>query len=134
MAFTHGKNTFISINSGASDLSAYTNNVEFVYKVDDHDVTTFGQTGHVWQGGLKDGTLTLTGVYDNSTAGPHDVLIPLLGTVCSMSYRSEGTGSGLPQITSNVLVSSYQETAPVADMVTWTCDLMLSGTLTSTNQ
>lgn len=134
MAFTHGKNTFISINSGASNLSPFTNNAEFKYSADDHDVTTFGQTGHVRQGGLTDGTLTLQGTYDNGTTGPHDVLIPLLGTVCSMTYRSEGTGSGLPQFTGNVHMQNYQETAPVADMVTWSVDLMFSGSMSSTNQ
>lgn len=134
MAFTHGKTGFISINSGASNLSPYTNNVEFSYAADEHDVTTFGQTAHVLQGGLMGGGLVLTGVYDNSTAGPHDRIIPLLSTTCSVSWRPEGTGSGLPEGTGNVHVQSYQESVPVADMISWTATLNFSGTFTMTNQ
>jgi hypothetical protein len=134
VAFTHGKSAFISINSGGANLTAYTNNIDYTHSADEHDVTTFGQTGHVRQGGLTDGSLVLTGVYDNSTAAPHDKIIPLLGTVCSVTYRPEGTGSGLPEHTGNILVQSYQESVPVADMISWTATFPLSGAMTVTNQ
>lgn len=133
MSFTKGTSSFVSING--SSLSAWADNIEFTYKADDLDVTTFGQTSHVRQAGLFDGTLTVAGTYENSTTGPHDVIIPLLGTVVSScTFRPEGTGSGLPEVTGSVLVSNYQETAAVADMVKWSVDLMFSGARTSTNQ
>ena len=43
MAKIHGKVTFVSLDG--DDLSAHSNNVEFVRSGDSHDVTTFGIPG-----------------------------------------------------------------------------------------
>lgn len=132
MAKVHGKVTFVSLNG--VDLSAFSNNVEFTRTGDSHDVTTFGKNAHVKQGGLLDGTVTLTGFYDTVTGGPRAVIEPLIGTVVPLVHRPEGTGSGKPQDTVDVLVQSYVETSPVADYVTWSADLELSDDVVSTAQ
>jgi hypothetical protein len=132
MAFVHGKNTYVSLN--AVNLSAFCNNSEKEKTADEHDVTTYGKNSHVFAGGLKGGKCTISGIYDNTTAGPHDTIDPLVGSVVALVHRSEGTGSGLPQDTVNVLVKSYKESAPVADMVMWTTELTYSDDVTSTNQ
>lgn len=125
MSFTHGKNTFVSLDG--DNLSTYSNNVEFNRTADSHDVTTFGKNSHVYNGGLGDGTATITGIYDNTAGtGPRAVIEPLIGTVTPLIHRPEGTGSGRPQDTVDVLVMSYGETSPVADMVTWTVELQFS--------
>jgi len=132
MAFVHSKNTFISLNG--SDLSAFTNTSEFGRKADKHDVTTYGKNDHVYEGGLGDGAMSMGGIYDNTTTGPRDVIEPLIGTVVVAIRRPEGTGSGKPQDSVNVLVEEYVESSPVADMVTWSLTLQPSDAVTSTNQ
>lgn len=133
MTFVHGKNTYVSLDG--DNLSAFSNNVEFSRSGDSHDVTTFGKNSHVKQGGLLDGTASVTGVYDNTAlTGPRAVIEPLIGTVVVLIHRPEGTGSSLPQDTVDVLVTGYTESSPVADMVTWTCDLELSDDVDSTPQ
>lgn len=133
MAFVHGKGSVTSL--GGSDLSVYSNNVEWARKADMHDVTTFGKNSHVKQGGLLDGTATIDGVYDNTTTvGPRAVINPKIGTVVAMVWRPEGTGSGKPQETVNVLVAGYTETSPVADMIKWKVDLELSDDVTTAVQ
>jgi len=132
MAFVHGKNTYVSLN--ASDLSAFSNASEFGRKADKHDVTTYGKSDHVYEGGLGDGSMSISGIYDNTTAGPRDIIEPLIGTVVVAVRRPEGTGSGKPQDSVNVLVEEYVETSPVADMVTWSVTLQPSDAVTSTNQ
>lgn len=132
MAFTHGKDVFVSLN--AVDLSAFANNVEFNRSGDSHDVTTYGKDAHVKQGGLLDGTATVSGVYDNGSASPEATIDPLIGTNVTLIYRPEGTGVGLPQKSVNVLVQEYVETAPVADMITWSLSLELSDVVTKTTQ
>jgi hypothetical protein len=132
MSFVHGKNTVITLN--AVDLSAFTNTSTFGRKSDKHDVTTYGKNDHVYQGGLGDGDFSMGGVYDNTTAGPRDTIEPLIGTNVTLIRRPEGTGSGLPQDSVNVLVEEYVETSPVADMVTWSAKLQPSDAVTSTNQ
>lgn len=132
MAFTHGKNTFVSLDG--DDLSAFSNNVEFGRTADSHDVTTYGKDAHVKQGGLLDGTATISGTYDDGAASPEAIIDPLIGTVVELIYRPEGTGSGLPQKAVDVLVQEYTETSPVADMITWAVSLEFSDDLTKTTQ
>lgn len=132
MSFTHGKDTYISLNG--SDLSAFTNTSELGRTSDSHDVTCYGKSSHVYLGGLLDGKATMGGIYDNGVTGPRDIIEPLIGTVVTLVRRPEGTGSGRPQDSVAVLVAGYTETSPVADMVTWQCEMQCSDDVTSTNQ
>lgn len=133
MAFIHGKGTVISLNG--ADLSAFVNESDLTRTSDSHDVTTYGKNSHVYQGGLLDGTASVSGIYDNTAVtGPRAVIEPLIGTVVELIRRPEGTGSGKPQDVVDVLVTSYQESSPVADMVTWTCELQCSDEVDSTPQ
>lgn len=128
MAFVHGKGTSITVNS--VDLSAFTSNVAYKRSADSHDTTTFGATGHAYQGGLTDGTFTLTGTYDDgASATPKVTLEAALGTVVAYVYE-EKVLSGAKKSTGNVLVTAYEETAPVADMITWSATLQISGAVT----
>jgi hypothetical protein len=133
MANVHGKNTVITLNG--DDLSAYSNNTEFERSADSHDVTTYGKNSHVKSGGLGDGTCTLQGFYDSTAStGPRAVIEPLIGTVVELIRRPEGTGSGKPEDTVDVLVVKYVESSPVADMVTWSCEMEFSDDVASTAQ
>lgn len=134
MAFVHGKNTFVSLDD--NDLSAFTNNVAFNRSADSHDTTTFGRNSKVFKAGLKDGTATIQGIYDNTAlTGPGAVIRPLIGAdEVEFIYMPEGPGSGNPISTVNVIVTGYEETAPVADMVTWSASLQFSGDIIDTEE
>lgn len=133
MAFIHGKNTVITLDG--DDLSTYTTTSNFEKSSDSHDVTTYGKDAHVFAGGLLNGTATMSGIYDSTAStGPRAVIEPLVGTNVTLIRRPEGTGSGLPQDSVNVLVTKYTETNPVADMVTWSCDMQLSDDINSAAQ
>jgi hypothetical protein len=132
--FIHGKDTFVSING--VNLSSYSNKSDFKRTRDSHDVTTFGNIGHVYNGGLTDGTATLEGIYDNTAAlGPRGALEPLIdGATVTFIRRPEGTGTGKPQDSATVLITEYSESSEVADMVKWTCEMQISGSVTTTTQ
>lgn len=133
MTFVHGSDTYISIN--ASDISSYCTQSDFKRTVDSHDVTTYGKNSHVYKGGLGDGTSSVSGIYDNTAVvSPRVVLSALLGQVVELIRRPDGTGSGKAMDTVDVLVGEYTETSPVADMVTWSLALQLSGDVDSTAQ
>lgn len=132
MAFKHGKDAYVSLN--AVNLSTFCNNTDLGREADEHDVTTYGKGAHVYEGGLLDGEVTIGGIYDDGASSPEVTIEPLLGTVVTFVYRPEGTGSGKPERSGNVLVQAYTESAPVADMIKWTCKLKLSDTLTKTTQ
>jgi hypothetical protein len=134
MSFVHGKGLVTSI--GGNAMTAYSTSVEFERTADSHDVTTFGATAHAYQAGLTDGTATLEGIYDNTAStGPQAVLRPLVGAAAvALVYRPEGTGTGRPTSTVNVIVTSYKESSPVADMITFSADLQFTGAITDTTQ
>lgn len=132
MAFVHSKNTFISLDG--DNLSTYTNTSELTRTADSHDVTTYGKNAHVKEGGLLDGTGSMAGIYDSAAGGPRGVIEPLIGTVVELIRRPEGTGSGKPQDTVDVLITSYNESNPVADYIQWTCEFELSDDVASTTQ
>lgn len=132
MAFIHGKGSVYLLNG--VDLSPFSNNTEFKRTSDKHDVTTFGKNSHVYQGGLGDGTATISGVYDDGAAGPRATIEPLIGTNVAFVHRPEGTGAGRPQDTVTVLVESYTETEAVADMIMWSADLQMSSDVTTVDQ
>jgi hypothetical protein len=137
MAFVHGKNTYFSVNG--VNLSPFTNTSELERNADSHDTTTYGQTGHTFEGGLTNGSFKASGIYDNtsaptSAAGPHATFTSILGDVVELIRRTEGTGTGKPQETVDVLVVKYVETNPVADMVAWSAEMQPSGTVTDSTQ
>lgn len=132
MAFVHSKDTYVSL--GGDDLSAFTNSTTYNRSADSHDVTTYGKNSKVYAGGLKDGTVTIGGTYDSSATGPRAIIAPLLGTTVVFVFRPEGTGAGKPEDTVDVLVTAYNESSPVADMVQWTAELQMSDDVVSAAQ
>lgn len=129
---TLGEASVLLVN--AVDISQYLDTVTFTTSGDVLDISTFTFTGHRKRGGLTNGNIAIGGVYDTTTGGPHDVLFPLLNTVVAFDWRPEGTGVGKPKTTGSVLVSTYVESAPVADIVRWTSTLEIDGAFTTTNQ
>lgn len=132
MAKAHGKETYVSLDG--DDLSTYTNASEIDREADEHDVTGYGADDHDYEGGLLGGTASMSGIYDTAAGGPRATIRPLLGTKVVFVRRPEGTGAGKPQDSMTVLVRRYVETNPVADMVSWSCEMRICGAVTSTTQ
>lgn len=134
MAFTHGRHTVIIIDG--HNISAFTDNTEETDGIDLHDVTTYGAARKAYASGLGDGTFTISGTHDNTAGGPRSVLKPMMsaGLAVPFVYRTEGTGTGLPEEQVDVFVKSYKQTSPVADMVKWTSELQMTGDLVEIDQ
>lgn len=126
MAFIHGRVGVFKI--ATKDLSAYAKTYTLTRTADVHDVTGFGATAHAKQGGLLDGKLTIGGTYDDSaTLGPRGVIYPLLGTTAACVLQPEGTATTKPQDVFSAVVTSYEQTGPVDDMVTWKLEVEITG-------
>lgn len=133
MSKIHGKVTFVSLDG--DDLSQYSDNSELSFEADEHDVTTYGNNSHVFLGGLLGGSVTISGKYDSAAGtGPRAVIQPLRGAVVPLIHRPEGTGAGKPQDSVSVLVKKYVQTHPVADYVSWSVELTMSGDVNSAAQ
>lgn len=133
MAFIHGKGATVTVNSVA--LTAFSNSIEFSREGESHEVTAFGATAKAYQSGLKDATITLEGIYDDGAAGPEATFKPLVGgSSVAFVYRPEGAGSGKPEVTGSVIVTKYDESVPVGDMISWSVELQCTGALTDATQ
>ena len=131
----HGKKTVMKVESDA--ITGMTTTHTLTRNRDTHDVTPYGQEGHRFAAGLKVGTLTTSGTYDQTTdAGPRDILLPLYesGAMVTVTIQNEGTGSGKPQDVFEAIITKYEQTAPAADMVTWAVDWQVDGVIDSTPQ
>lgn len=130
MTFVHGKGAVVSLN--AVDLSPFTSKVDWDREADSHDTTAFGKNSKTYFGGLKDAKVTMEGTYDNGVAtSPRVVIEGALGTIVVLIWKPEGTGTGKPIRTVNVLVTKYKESTEVAEMIKWTCELQCSDDVTA---
>lgn len=133
MALIHGHLTVVKV--ATDDISTYVKTSEFTRESDEHDMTTYGNGSHVVKGGLLGGKFTFSGTYDSTAStGPRAKLEPLVGTEVAVIRQPEGTGSGKPQDSFNGNLKSYVETNPVADYVTFSCEITISGAVDSTAQ
>lgn len=135
MSRSHSKHAVVTVDG--NDISQYTDTSEFKPTTDSHDVTTYGNDGHIYDGGLTDGTFTCGGFYDTSTsAGPRAVLQPIqaAGSTVTVIRQPEGAGAGKPQDSFSGLLTSYTETQPVNDYSKWAAEFKISGDVTTSTQ
>lgn len=135
MANIHGKNTVVLLNG--VDYSEFSNSTDFKDATDAHENTTYGRNRKTYHAGLGDGTVSVGGFYDNTvSSGPRNLFKPLkaAGTAIEFTYRPEGTGAGKPQSRVDVIITTFEESSPVGDMVTWTSELQMTGDLDETPQ
>lgn len=132
---THGAGAYFAINDGSQlrDISPYVNNTDVDRTQDEHDTTTYGDTGHEFIAGLTNGQITITGLWDDTASvGSRTVFKALVvrKTPTAFEWGPEGDGTGAEKITGNCIVTSYRESAPVADLVTFAATLRISGAVT----
>lgn len=135
MTNVHGKLTVVTLNG--VDYSEYSNATDFKDATEAHENTTYGRNRKTYHGGLGDGTVSVGGFYDTTkVTGPRGLFKPLkaAGNAVEFIYRPEGTGSGKAQSRVDVIITSFEESSPVGDMVTWTAELQMTGDLDEADQ
>jgi hypothetical protein len=126
----------VYLSVDGTNIAAYCGSIETSYSVNSLQTTTFSAGGHTYQGGMTDGSLSISGTYDDTASGPKAVIEPLMrdGQLVEAIYRPEGTGAGRPQQTFNVLVTTYSESSAVGEMIQWASEMQVSGAVTDTTQ
>lgn len=135
MAFKHGKNTVFKVDS--ADISAYTSESEIDRGTDTHDTSAYGVDAHTYNPGLNTATATASGTYDSTAStGPRAKMLSVYAGNAAVTVirQPEGTGMGLPQDSFSAILTSYVETAPVADMIKWKANFQISGDIDATAQ
>jgi len=119
MAFKHGKDTKIFVNS--SNFSAYFNNADASRTADVAESTTFGSSAKSYIAGEKDGTISLTGFFDATQDG---VIQPLLGGAdFDLALGIDGLDTGDSATFTKGNITSYAVSSPVGDIVATSMDV-----------
>ena len=132
MAFTHGKDSVFKLdNSGGSltDISTYVNNVDFPETADVSETTTLGADNKTYIAGLKDATISLSGLWDATADAIFGAVVGQSATL-SYEYSPEGTATGKIKYTGEAILTSYAISSPVGDAVGYSADLQVSGAVT----
>ena len=129
-----GKNSVFKLDNQAGslqDLSAYLTDISGVdVPTAMIDTTTFGDSSVEFTAGLKGGnTITLTGNYD-STPNTHFTALLGQSTTSTFEYSPAGDTAGLPKVSGECWITSYQPSSAVADVVKFTATLQISGAVT----
>lgn len=128
--FRHGKNTVVLFD--AYDLSQYFNSVSTNASSNAVETTTFGSTNKTYAMGLKDGKITLEGLWSGALdlTGADAILTSAIGSTSKklITVATEGAYLGRRAIMLNTDETSYDVKAAVADMVTISAEAQASGT------
>lgn len=133
---THGKDGYLAIDDGGDmlrNISPYLNSIVATFSNDIHDDTTMGQDGHTKKGGLTDGSIKIAGMWDKSAdVGVYTVFKGLRGQFApkDFEYGPEGNASGAVKQSGKYVMESYEESVPVADLISFTATLQVSGAVT----
>lgn len=137
MAFVAGHNTVISYDNAAgspTDISAYVDNIGGLDLTRATlDVTSFGDGSMASILGLRGGaSVTVSGSWDaalNTIMVAVDALTT--GATQTLKVSPAGTGSSTPYIQVETLLESYTVNSSVADKVTWSASLKMTGDVTT---
>ena len=132
MAFTHGKDSVFKLDNASgslTDISTYVNNVDFPETADVSETTTLGADNKTYIAGLKDATISLSGLWDSTADAIFGAVVGQSATL-SYGYSPEGTASGKVKYTGEAILTSYAISSPVGEAVGYSADLQVSGAVT----
>lgn len=136
MAFVHGKSAVFKVDdSGGTlrDLSAYLDDIGFPRDIETAETTTFGVAGSAktYIVGLSDATISISGKFDATADG---YLAGVVGNSATLSfeYGPAGSTGGNVKYTGECIMTSYEVSASVGDVVTASADFQVTGQITRT--
>jgi len=120
--FVHGKGTKVLLD--AYDLSGYFNSADVASSVETAETTAFGSSAKSYIVGLRDGTLSLSGLYSQDSGGSDDQLSTILGSATTpiVTVAFEAGTIGNRAIVARAHETNYSMSSPVADVVSVTAD------------
>lgn len=132
MAFKHGRAAQVYI--GTAELTAFLDQADKSTDVDTAETTVFGKGWKTYLAGLIGTTLSISGSYDGTaTTGPAALMETAIanGTAWTWKFFPGGSASGQRSHSFSAFVTNYSESSPVGDKVTWSAEVLATGTVTS---
>ncbi len=130
--FAHGKSTDFALDDtgGTSrNISDTLTDVSFPQTIDTAETTAFGSSNKSYIVGLKDTTISVSGIWDATVDGYISGTEPASR---SFIYGPAGSTSGNVKYTGEAIMTNYSVSNPVGDVVTFSMDLQVTGAVTRT--
>lgn len=125
MPFVHGKDSYFKVAS--TDLSTYLNNVTVSRSSDTADTTAFSSGTRTFIAGLKDATISLTGMFD---AAVYSTIAGWLGTSQTWEYGPAGNANGRVKVSGSGIITGVELGSAVGEVVTASITIQVSGAVT----
>ena len=134
MAFGHGKSAVFKLDdSGGSlrDLSTYINEASMPRDIETAETTAFGASAKAYITGLTVATISFSGMFDATADG---YLAGVVGQAATLSFEYGPLGStgGFVKYEGECILTSYELSSPVGDVVTFSADAQVTGAITRT--
>ena len=128
--FVHGKSTFFSIDgadTSVHDISDTLTSVDFPETIDTAETTAFGATSKSYIVGLRDATISVSGLWDATVDG---YFIGTEPATRSFVFGPAGNTSGYVKYSGECILTSYSISSPVSDVDTYSADFQVTGNVT----
>jgi predicted secreted protein len=128
--FVHGKSTDFELDDtgGTSrSLSNVLTSVDFPETIETAATTAFGATSQSYIVGLRDASISVSGLWDATVDG---YIIGTEPATRSFIFGPAGSTSSNVKYTGECILTSYSISAPVGDVVTFSLDLQVTGNVT----
>lgn len=138
MAFSHGKGAAFALDNAVgtlTDISTFLDEVSFPSSIETGETTTFQSPGSAktYVPGLRDATFSLSGKLDPTLDALVEGVITAQAAgsaAADFEYGPAGSASGAVKYSGAAWVTGYDISAPVADVVTVSIDLQVTGQVT----
>ena len=130
--FRHGKSTVFKVDNNAGSLTDISNtltDVSFPQSVDTAETSAFGSSAKSYVVGLTDATLSVSGNFD-ATVDAHLAAIVGKADSVSFEYGPEGSTAGFVKYTGEALMTSYEKSGAIGDVVTYSAEFQVTGAIT----
>ena len=130
--FRHGKAASFKVDNAAgslTDISNTLNSVSFPREAETLETTSFGSSDRTYVVGFKNQTISIEGSFD-ATVDTH--LAAILGQEATVSfeYGPEGTTATYTKYTGECLMTSYETSAGIGDIVSFSAEFQITGAVT----
>ena len=128
--FAHGKSTDFALDDtgGSSrNLSNTLTDVSFPQTIDTAETTAFGSSNKSYIVGLKDTTISVSGIWDATVDGYLSGTEPASR---SFIFGPAGSTGGNVKYTGECILTNYSQSNPVGDVVSFTADFQVTGSVT----
>jgi len=130
--FVHGKSTHFTIDDTAGspqDISDTLTSVDFPETIETAETTAFGATSKSYIVGLRDASLSISGIWDATVDSYFIGTEPASRTFI---YGPAGDTASNVKYTGECILTSYSLSNPVGDVVTFSADFQCTGGVTRT--